>query len=295
MDLIQCIETYVQVIQEGSFNAAARKLKTTSSAVSKRIQWLEDKIGIQLLKRTTRSLSITEAGSLFYDRSIKQLDSLQLLFDETRSMNDTPMGKLRIGASAVIGSKFIVRYVKQFIQNYPKVRLQLITTPSWKLPEVSYDIFISREHEQLNSLSLKATPLFEYSAKFYASQKYIDQYGEPSSFEDLVNHNVLICGEGSTRDITDVTGKTITVSGNFSSTNAESLLYCARDGVGIIFASNIGVQSELKKGLLLPILKHVTVDRSQVFAYYPKLEFEHQLSRLFLNYLKKQIALENSF
>lgn len=75
MDWIQSVNSYIRVVEEGSFNAAARKLNTTSSAISKRIQWLEDKIGVQLLKRTTRSISQTEAGALFYERAKVQLDS----------------------------------------------------------------------------------------------------------------------------------------------------------------------------------------------------------------------------
>ncbi|MDF5485402.1 LysR family transcriptional regulator, partial [Vibrio parahaemolyticus] len=69
MDWIQSVKSYIRVVEEGSFNAAARKLNTTRSAISKRVQWLEDKIGVQLLKRTTRSISQTEAGALFYQRA----------------------------------------------------------------------------------------------------------------------------------------------------------------------------------------------------------------------------------
>ncbi|OXE29958.1 LysR family transcriptional regulator, partial [Vibrio parahaemolyticus] len=113
----------IRVIEEGSFNAAARKLNTTSSAISKRIQWLEDKIGVQLLKRTTRSISQTEAGALFYERAKVQLDSWQSVLDETRSVNQSPAGLLKIGATLAVGSKFLVHYLDDFLEKYPDITL----------------------------------------------------------------------------------------------------------------------------------------------------------------------------
>ncbi|GAM57590.1 transcriptional regulator, lysR family [Vibrio ishigakensis] len=92
MDWIQSIRSYVMVVEEGSFNGAARRLSTTSSAVSKRVHWIEEKIGVQLLKRTTRSVTQTEAGALFYKRMKQSLDSFQSIIDETRSVNESPVG-----------------------------------------------------------------------------------------------------------------------------------------------------------------------------------------------------------
>lgn len=179
MDWIQSVQSYIRVIEEGSFNAAARKLNTTSSAISKRIQWLEDKIGVQLLKRTTRSISQTEAGALFYERAKVQLDSWQSVLDETRSVNQSPAGLLKIGATLAVGSKFLVHYLDDFLEKYPDITLQLTTTLPGQLPELSLDLFISRHLEQLNSLSFKATPLFEHKAQFYAAPSYLEKYGTP--------------------------------------------------------------------------------------------------------------------
>ncbi len=128
MDWLQSAKTYIKVVEEGSFNGAARKLNTTSSAVSKRIHWLEERIGVQLLKRTTRSVTQTEAGALFYQRAKAQLESWQSVVDETRSVNQTPAGLLRIGATLAVGSKFLMQYLDEFLQRYPDIRVQLITT-----------------------------------------------------------------------------------------------------------------------------------------------------------------------
>lgn len=292
MDWIQSVQSYIRVVEEGSFNGAARKLSTTSSAISKRIHWLEERIGVQLLKRTTRSVTQTEAGALFYDRAKNQLDSWQSVVDETRSVNQDPVGLLKIGATLAVGSKFLVQYLDDFLQQYPDIRIQLISTTPGQLPELSLDLFISREIEQLNSLSFKATPLFEHQAAFYASPKYINKYGEPKTVEELTQHNILIWGERPQREIKLSKGKRVHLSGNFATTNPEALFYAGKSGMGILLSNNVMLKEELKTGSLVRILPDVTADETTVYAYYPKLDYQHTRTKLFLDYLKQRLAKE---
>ncbi len=294
MDWIQSVKSYIRVVEEGSFNAAARKLNTTSSAISKRIQWLEDTIGVQLLKRTTRSLSQTEAGALFYQRAKVQLDGWQSVLDETRSVNQSPAGLLKVGATLAVGSKFLVHYLDDFLEKYPDIKLQLITTLPGQLPELSLDLFISRELEQLNSLSFKATPLFEHRATFYAAPKYIEKHGEPSNIEELTQHNVLIWGEKPERDVKLNHDVKVTLSGNFATTNPEALFHAAKRGLGILLTNNVMIKDELKQGSLVPILPEITADEAIVYAYYPKLDYQHTRTQLFLDYLKSRLEEERS-
>ncbi|EGR3108868.1 LysR family transcriptional regulator [Vibrio parahaemolyticus] len=292
MDWIQSVQSYIRVIEEGSFNAAARKLNTTSSAISKRIQWLEDKIGVQLLKRTTRSISQTEAGALFYERAKVQLDSWQSVLDETRSVNQSPAGLLKIGATLAVGSKFLVHYLDDFLEKYPDITLQLTTTLPGQLPELSLDLFISRQLEQLNSLSFKATPLFEHKAQFYAAPSYLEKYGTPQNVEELTKHNILIWGEKPAREIKTNRGKRVSLSGNFATTNPEALFHGAKRGMGILMTNNVMIKDDLKSGALVPILPDVTADEATVYAYYPKLDYQHTRTQLFLDYLKSRLEEE---
>ncbi len=292
MDWIQSVKSYIRVVEEGSFNAAARKLNTTSSAISKRVQWLEDKIGVQLLKRTTRSISQTEAGALFYQRAKSQLDSWQSVLDETRSVNQSPAGLLKIGATLAVGSKFLVHYLDDFLEKYPDITLQLTTTLPGQLPELSLDLFISRELEQLNSLSFKATALFEHKAQFYAAPSYLKKYGTPQCVGDLTEHNVLIWGEKPSREIKTNRGKRISLSGNFATTNPEALFHGAKRGMGILMTNNVMIKDDLKSGALVPILPDITADKATVYAYYPKLDYQHTRTKLFLDYLKSRLEEE---
>ena len=294
MDWIQSVQSYIRVVDEGSFNGAARKLNTTSSAISKRVHWLEERIGAQLLKRTTRSVTQTEAGALFYQRAKVQLDGWQSILDETRSVSETPVGLLKIGATLAVGSKFLVQYLNDFLQMYPDIRIQLITTTPGQLPELSLDLFISREIEQLNSLSFKATALFEHKAGFYASPEYLEQYGAPQTPDELKNHNLLIWGERTQREISLTNGQKLSLSGNFATTNPEALYYAAKSGMGILVSNDVMIKEELRLGTLQRILPTITADEAIVYAYYPKLDYQHTRTKLFLDYLKKRLSKEKS-
>ncbi|MBU2897409.1 LysR family transcriptional regulator [Vibrio hepatarius] len=292
MDWIQSVQSYIRVVDEGSFNGAARKMNTTSSAISKRIHWLEERIGVQLLKRTTRSVTQTEAGALFYQQAKIQLEGWQSIIDETRSVNQTPAGLLKIGATIAVGSKFLVQYLDDFLQMYPDIRIQLITTTPGQLPELSLDLFISRELEQLNSLSFKATALFEHKAGFYASPFYLDKYGEPDNIEQLTQHNTLIWGERPQREVKLNTGKRIILTGNLATTNPEALYYAAKNAMGILISNDVMIKDELKSGALKRILPSITTDETTVYAYYPKLDYQHTRTKLFLDYLKNRLIDE---
>lgn len=293
MDWILNVRSYIRVVEEGSFTAAARQLNTTSSALSKRIYNLEDRIGVQLLKRTTRTLTLTEAGSLFYQRSQVQLQEWQSLVDETRSVNDVPAGLLRIGAPLAVGARFLVPYLNDFLRHYPQIKVQLITTVPGQLPELTLDVFISRELEQLNSLSFKATALFQHQPEFFASPQYLEQFGEPLNLDELKQRNVLIWGEQTSRMVTLSNGQRVTLSGNLATTNPEVLSQAARFGMGILFTGKVIISEELERGELVQILPSLSMESTTVYAYYPKLDFEHTRTRLFINYLRERLMRES--
>ncbi|WP_028865438.1 LysR family transcriptional regulator [Psychromonas aquimarina] len=292
MDWMLCVRSFIKVVEEGSFNGAAYQLNTSGSAVSKRVNWLEERVGVQLLKRTTRSIDQTEAGQLFYQRSRLQLDQWQSLVDEARSIHQTPAGILKIGATIAVGSKFIVKYLDDFLRAYPKIKVQLLTTLPGQMPENYVDVFISRELEQLNSHSYKSVSLFENHAEFFASPSYLQKYGVPGTTCDLEHHNMLIWGERPVREVKLSTGKRITLRGNFATTNPEALFYGAKCGMGILLASRRMLQDVIESGELVQVLPEITADHRSVCAYYPTLEYEHTRTQVFIKYLKEKLHSE---
>ncbi|MDD9156327.1 LysR family transcriptional regulator [Aliivibrio sp. S4TY2] len=290
MDWIECVRSYIKVVEEGSFNAAAFQMNTSGSAISKRINWLEDRVGVQLLTRTTRSVHQTEAGVLFYQRARLQLDQWQYLVDETRAINQTPTGLLRIGATLAVGSKFIIKYLDEFLATYPKIKVQLITTLPGQVPESNIDVFISRELEQLNTFSYKSTPLFEHHSGFFASKTYIETHGMPKDLEDLKRHNMLIWGERPVREVKLANGKRVTLRGNFSTTNPEALFHAAKRGMGVLLANKQMIIDDIDSGNLITVLPEMSTDPVSVNAYYPTLDYEHTRTQLFIRYLKSKLS-----
>ncbi|MDN2480722.1 LysR family transcriptional regulator [Vibrio agarivorans] len=289
MDWLECMNTYVKVVEEGSFNGAARRLHTTNSAVSKRIHWLENRVGTQLLKRTTRSLSQTEAGALFYQGCKESMAQWQTMLDDTRSVSGSPKGLLRVGATVAVGSKFLVKYLKDFLDLYPEIRIQLTTTDPGQLPEMNLDVFISRELEQLNSLSVKQMPLLERKIAFYAAPSYIELHGCPNTIDELKHHNVLIWGESPEREYRVSNNQRVMVSGNFSTTNPEALFYAGKSGMGIMIVSEFMIEQEVESGQLVRVLPDIMAEELTIYAYYPNLDREHTRTKLFIDYLKSRL------
>lgn len=292
MDWMQCVKSYIRVVEEGSFNGAARRLNTTSSAISKRVLWLEDRVGAQLLKRTTRSISLTEAGALFFERSVSQMEQWQSIVDETRSVTQAPVGSLKIGATVAVGSRFIVRYLDDFLTKYPDIKVQLTTTVPGQLPELDLDVYISRELEQMNSLSFIATPLFEYPFEFFASPHYLEQFGTPEHVEDLKDHNMLIWGEQLEREFFFENKKKVTFKGNFATTNPEALYHAVKVGMGILISSKMMIRDMLDSGEVVQVLPGLKTETTTIYAYYPKLDYEHTRTQLFIQHLKQRLEQE---
>ena len=174
MDWIACTKSFVTVVDQGSLAQAATKLNTSSSALSKRLAWLEKQLGVQLLKRTTRSLTMTDAGRLFYQRSARLLDDWHQMLAETTSTYGEVSGVLRIGAPLAVGSRLLVNYLAEFIEVYPNIQVELHTITPGQLPDLNLDVFISKELADFNSSSYIATKLFNFRHGFYAAPSYLE-------------------------------------------------------------------------------------------------------------------------
>ncbi len=120
-----------------------------------------------------------------------------------------------------MGSKFLVQYLNDFLTQYPDIRIQLTTTIPGQLPDTNLDVFISRELDSLNSLSMRQTPLFEQRIGFYAAPCYIAEFGAPQSIDELRQHNILIWGERPQREYRISKTQRVLLSGNFATTNLK--------------------------------------------------------------------------
>ncbi|MGF1876139.1 LysR family transcriptional regulator [Photobacterium frigidiphilum] len=293
MDWIICTKSFVTVVEQGSLAQAATKLNTSSSALSKRLSWLEKQLGVQLLKRTTRSLTVTDAGKLFYQRSARLLDDWQQMLAETTSTYGEVSGVLRIGAPLATGSRLLVNYLAEFIETYPKIQVELHTVTPGQLPDLNLDVFISRELTDFNSSSYIATRLFDFQPGFYAAPSYLEDKPIIENHQQLTLHNCLLFGtHGHEQEHIFENNLHLRLKGNFTTQNPEALVAAAVAGMGIILAGGNTVKRELSKGLLVPVLPELKQPVSSAYAYYPKLDYNHVKTKLFIDFIKEKSNLK---
>ncbi len=250
LDRLPELIAFVQSVQAGSFSAAARILGTTPSAVSKRVAKLEDRLGIRLLQRTTRSLNLTTDGTAYYERIARLLIELEEA-NELVISNGKPRGKLKITAPLHLGRRLLARWIPDFLDRYPELQIDLRLTDSFvDLIEEGIDVAIRIGNLADSSLIRRHLGTTRYAV--YASPNYLEKYGTPATPEELIHHNCL-------RYVSRVnTGhplpwqfvdrgvlKEIPVKGNFDSDNVDSLIVAALSGLGIIYVLNFHVEAEI--------------------------------------------------
>jgi len=248
LNQLPALLAFVHSVQAGSFSAAARILDTTPSAVSKRVAKLEDQLGIRLLQRTTRSLSLTTDGTAYYERVAQLLAELDEANDLVMS-RDKPRGKLTVSAPHDFGHLVLAQWIPKFLQQYPELQIDLRLTDRFiDLVEESIDVAIRMG--TLNDSSLIRRYLGEIPYVVCASPDYLKAHDTPTMPEELLNHNCLrFISNGHPlpwRFLTNETAPEIPVSGNFDSDNGYVLRSAALAGLGIIYVLRFQVEADLR-------------------------------------------------
>lgn len=285
MDLFNCTLLFHSVVEHGTMSKAGQQLGLSPSVVTKRIAWLEDKLGVQLLMRTTRQLALTEAGSLFYKQSLQLSHQWQSLLDETAGSGQLSKGKLRIAAPQPLTNRILVQCCKEFQQLYPNIEIELEVAHYQDLPLSHADISFCAELAGFNSCSYIGQKIFDMHYQLYASPEYIQRHDPITNFKQISDHNCLYFGlenKASWRLGED----SITVEGTMKTNNTEVLVTAATLGQGIAYLPSELVHDEVDKGLLEPILSELKGDSTPTYIYFPKLDHMPQKVRLFVDFFK---------
>ena len=260
------METFIKVIEHGSFSQAGRDLHMSPSAVSKLVTRIEDRLGTRLLVRSTRQLQLTPEGEMYLRRARTILDQI----DETERLvggggQAAPRGKLSINASVAFAQVFIIPYLPGFLRQYPDIELELTQTDGIvDLLEERADIAI--RSGGLPDSSLMARKLLETKRKIVASPAYLEQFGVPQTPADLADHNCLrfnfIKGRNFWPFTDPQTGRQFdqTITGDFLGNNGPLVKSMCLAGIGIARIGNFHVHHALEKGDLVEILVDWTKD-----------------------------------
>ncbi len=267
------MRAFVRSVELAGFSAAARDLDLTPSALSKLVTRLEDRLGVRLMNRTTRKLSLTAEGEAYFSHARRILADIEQSEADVTRFSDNPKGLLRINVGFAFGLHQLAPALPRFLQRYPEIELDITVTDRLvDLVEEGADVAIRAG--QLRDSGLVARKICDMHRVICASPAYLKKNGVPKTPKDLLRHNCIsISGAPQLRRWPfTINGATevIEVRGNASANNAETLLQMAAAGVGIIRLADVIVADGIRAGWLTPILTDVhQVEPLPLSAVYP--------------------------
>ena len=220
------------------------------------------------MQRTTRHVALTEAGEIYRLRAEKILAEIQEAKDEICHLETKPHGVLSIGVPGSFNSRFFVKHMHQFLEQYPKIQLKVIeeNSPSAILDE-TVDLLIS-EMDVRDKQFIKEH-LFTVHRSIYAAPTYLKKHGVPKTVADLKKHNCLIASRISPQDEWLLGNhKKLAVSGNYSSTSGINILYAGIEGLGLIWCADVVLTEEVKKGQLVEIKLRDKPTAIKIYLYH---------------------------
>lgn len=289
------MKIYVSVVEGGSFAAAARQLGLTRSAVSRRIDSLEQRLGVRLLDRTTKHLSLTDAGEVYYRRSVKILSDIKEADLAVSQYGAEPRGTLKITCAVMIGLYKIIPHVAEFMRAHPDLSVSIDLSDAQDDPNLEiHDVAIA--WGKLPDSALLASKIGETRQIICAAPSYIERYGAPSAPSDLDNHNcIVIRGFGAVYnewlfetdkgvDVVKVTGPLVVNSGNAA---YQALLA----GCGIGRLTDLRGQVEIRDGNLVEVLGDFACkDAVPIHALFRGGKAVPPKVRAFVDFLKLKLA-----
>lgn len=295
MDQLTSLVFFARVAQHGSFSEAARQLGSSPASVSRAVQQLEARLGSCLFNRTTRSLSLTEDGKVFYEycqQILNQLEEAELALSQARS---APTGTLRLDLTIGFGRLHIASALPQLAERYPDLKFEItFNDRHTDLIEAGFDAAVRLGSSPDSQLIMH--PLGIARLIVCAAPAYLNRYGEPQTLHELRSHqclNFVMPQTGRVRDwIFQQHGKRveIPVSGRFSFNHPEALVETAIAGGGLIQLYNFLVQPAIARGDLQPVLSVFALPGSPISILYPQKRYVPAKLRVFIEYMDELIA-----
>jgi DNA-binding transcriptional LysR family regulator len=288
LDKLEAMAIFARVVEEESFSGAARKLGLSKSAVSKQITRLEDRLGARLLNRTTRRLSLTDAGSAFYRHCARIVEEGEAAEEAVTLLQEAPRGTLRIAAPMSFGHKHLGRAIGEFGDRYPDLRIDMDLSDQFvDLVADGYDVGI--RITAMRDSSLIARKVATSRILVVASPAYLEAHGEPKTPEDLTAHKCLIYSNSTTPGVWNLTGPEgqtqIKVEPALIANNGDFLTAAAVEGRGIAMQPSFICGDDVNKGKLVPIMRDYSLTELNVYAVYPAREHLPAKVRLLIDHL----------
>lgn len=294
MDRFDSLQTFVAVVETGSFSAAAARLDRAKSAVSRQVAALESHLGVQLLNRTTRRLSLTEAGREFHEQAQRILADLEEAELSVAAEQTALRGRLRLAAPLSFGVQHLAPALAEFLTRHPELVLDLdLDDRRINLVEEGFDLAL--RIGELADSSLVARPLAPIRMQLCASPDYLRRHGRPRTPQDLAFHAGLVYGnvpEAQQWRFSDVAGEvhSVKVSARLRANNGDVLLRAALDGLGVVVSPTFIAHRALAAGELVPLLPDYQAPGTSAYAVYPSRRHLPQRVRALIEFLAQRFG-----
>lgn len=263
---------FTQLVKLGSLAATARELNLTPPAVSKRLAQMESRLGVRLLNRTTRSISLTAEGETYLVNAQRILGEIEEMERQVSSSRAEPKGLLRVNAPLGFGRTHVGPAVSGFAKRYPEVEVQLhLTDRPIHLPDDAIDVAI--RFGELPDSRLIARKIAANRRLLCAAPQYLKAFGTPETPKDLAQHTCIVLRQnesafGSWRLSRGKHSESVKVRGNLSTNDGEVALNWALDGHGILMRAEWNLADHLRKGRLVEVLEEYDTPPADIYAVY---------------------------
>ncbi len=298
--LLGCMQVFVSVADSGSFSESARRLGVSQPTVSRQVNALEEHLGVRLLQRTTRRLSLTEAGQVYCEKA-RQIQRDVIEADQSiAGFKETASGVLKIGAPLLWVDLKITPHIPRFLQLYPEIELDIQCTDVIQdMVEQRLDLVIRVGH--LKDSSYVAVPLARIRMILCASPAYLASHGRPQTPGELLNHNCIVydgydewqfCNAGQKK--TDKIQQ-VHVSGNINTNMVSVMLTALEQNLCIALLPDLMINDYLKAGSLVEVMPAYTVGIKdlhvdQVFALYSNRKHLPAKTRAFIDFYRDKFS-----
>ncbi|WP_434362239.1 LysR family transcriptional regulator [Parasalinivibrio latis] len=283
------VEEFVEVVNCGSFTAAARKLGVSTSHVSRQIDALEHRLSTRLLYRTTRQVTLTEMGKVYFDHCNQLLDGFSDAEAIVTQLQTQPQGLLKITAPAVFGEKYIAPLANEFIRNHPKLSVEFhFSNQVMDMIHDGYDLAIRTGI--LKDSTLMARRLAPRQLYVVASGEYLKEFGTPASLDDIQHHDCLIGTLDTWSFQKDGLLTQMKVKGRWHGNSGTAILDAALRGLGLAQLPDYYVVDKIRRGELVTVLDEFRSPDSGVWAVYPYNRHLSAKVRLFVDFLSERFS-----
>lgn len=293
MDRLTSLTVFGRVVECGGFSAAARRLNMSVTMVGNHVQSLEERLGVRLLNRTTRKVSLTETGKYYYERSSQILADLEEADRAAGALTSTPRGTLRLYTSSAI-VRFLLPVISEFMAQYPSISLDFnVGERMIDMIEDGYDLVIRTTPPPDSSLVVrKLTP---WRHILVCSPEYLETHQEPKTPAEISEHNCLrytYYPFGEEWRFEDEKGLQLSakVGGNLVSNSAETLRYLTLTGQGIFLAPSFVVFEDLAEGRMVRMMPSYRPVEFSINAVYPNRSHLPTKVRLFIDLLAERFV-----